>query len=269
MPNLNSLTAIDVYRVVLFALDTDGNIVSTDENAAEGTEFIAPVSFELSLGTPRTIPVVAQGRVKNTFLLPSVDAKTGTLTCAYDSQTLLTMATGTLQRTLGELKIVGEGTDKEGQEPLVGLLLSQLQAQDEDGLTVWRNVVISRARLSALNPAVNQEPLSRQYTIVASPSTKALWHETFTLANYGFTSAAQLGIHSENKLNIVGWTGDGVEDTFNFPADKPAISNAKTTVFNFATGAVVAGSTTTPFETWVATSAPANGAKLACIYEYE
>jgi hypothetical protein len=269
MPDLNNLTALDVYRVVLFPLDADGNLSSVDENAAEGTEFIAPVSFELSLGTPRTIPVVAQGRVKNTFLMPSVDAKSGTLTCAYDSQTLNAMVTGLVQRTLGELKIMAEGTDKEGQEPLVGLLLSQLQAQNEDGLTIWRNVVIPRARLAPLNPAVNQEPLSRQYTIVASPSTKTLWHETLTLANYGCTSAAQLGIHSENKLNIVAWTGDGAEDEFMFPADKPAISNAKTSVFNFATGAIVSGTTSTPFAKWVAAAAPADGVKLACIYEYE
>jgi hypothetical protein len=265
---LDIVTAIDVYRVVAFPLASDGSLPSVDNSAYEGVEFSGPVSFELNLGAPRTIPVVAQGRVLDTFLLPSIEAKTGTLRCAYDVQTLNALLTGVNQTTVGEAKVVDEGTNKEGQEILVGLLLQQLQAHNESGLTVWRTDIIPRARLSPSNPPMNAETLVKEYTMVAASSSKRLWYETLTTATHGCTSAHKQNVLTEYKLNIVGWTGDGAETTFNFPADKPPSENAKVKVFNFTTGVEVAGALNV-YPEWVASVAPASGAKLAAVYEYE
>lgn len=264
---LDIVTAIDVYRVVAFPLGADGSLPSVDESPYEGVEFTGPVSFEFNLGAPRTIPVVAQGRVLDTFLLPSIEAKTGTLRCAYDVQTLNAMLTGVNQTTVGEAKVIDEGTDKEGQEILVGLLLQQLQAHNESGLTVWRTDIIPRARLTPSNPAMNAEALTKEYTMVAASSAKRLWYETLTVATHGCTSAHKQNVITEYKLNIIGWTGDGATTTFNFPADKEPVENAKVKVYNFTTGLVVAGALNV-YPEWVASVAPTSGAKLACVYEY-
>jgi hypothetical protein len=265
---LDIATAIDIFRVVAYPLTSDGSMPSVDNSAFEGVEFTGPVSFELNLGAARTIPVVAQGRVRDTFLMPSIEAKTGTLRCAYDVQTINALLTGVNQTTVGEAKVVDEGTDKEGQEILVGLLLQQLQAHDEDGLTIWRTDFLPRARLSPSNPAMNAEVLAKEYTIVAASSRRRLWYETLTTAVHGCTSAHKQNVLTENKAHVIGWTGDGTETTFNFPEDKPPSENAKVKVYNFTTGLAVAGALNV-YPEFVASSAPADGAKLACFYEYE
>lgn len=274
---LDIYTSIDVNRVVAFPLNNDGTFNLTEDlcgggvqDLYEGVEFEGPTGFEVTFGAPRSIPVVAQGQVQATFLLPSIEAKTGVLRCAYDKLTLSAMLSGTKIDTVGESKWTPQDTDKSGSEPLVALLLQQLQAKDEDGSLVWHNNVIHRATVVPDPVSYNAEVMVKTYNLAMSRSSKRMWGETYTLATHGVTEASMDDGISSYKYNIGIWMGNGEYTTFNLPAGKPTKTTAKTKVWDFTTGAARAGTwdAATDGLVFTPTVMPADGAVLVCAYEH-
>lgn len=271
-------TALDVHRVVAFPLNNDGTF-SVDEDASgggrqdlyEGVEFEGPVGFDVSFGAPRQIPVVAQGQVQATFILPSIEARTGVLRCAYDKLTLSAMLAGLSVDTIGEAKALPEDTDKSGQETLVALLLQQLQAKDDDGALVWRSDVVHRATVVPSPTGYSAEVMVKEYNIAMSRSSKRMWGESYALGTHGCEEATKDVVVSSYKWNIGVWIGNNEYTTFNLPAGKPAKTSAKAKVWDFATGAARAGSwnASTDATTFTPTVKPPDNLVMVVCYEHE
>src|SRR3990167_4512044 len=248
-------TALDVNRVAAFPLNNDGsfdlssvNLCATNgvQDLYEGVEFAGPVGFDVSFGAPRQIPVVAQGQVQATFILPSIEPRTGVLRCAYDKLTLDAMLAGLSVDTIAEAKAYPEDTDKSGQETLVALLLQQLKAKDDDGSLVWRSDVIHRATIVPSPTGYSAEVMVKEYNLAMSRSSKRMWGESYSLATHNCLEATKDVVISSYQWNIGVWCGDNVLTTFNLPTGKPAKTSAKAKVWNFVSGAAEAG-------TWNAT----------------
>ena len=271
---LDTAWGLDIYRVVLFPLFTSGTnkggMQAVDENAYEGVDVPGPVSFEFSFGTPRTVANVSQGRVNDTIILPSTDPKTAVLRCSYTSQVLNALLTGVNITTVGAAKVMEDGTDLEGQEIQCGLLLSQLQSHDDDGNVIWVTELCPKATLVPSPVSYNAEALVKEYTIGLSQSTKRIWGETLTLVTHGCTKAVKSQVVSDNRFNLVGWLGDCVATDFLLPTDKPALTSAAAKVWNYATGAAVAGTwdLATLATTFTPTVTPDALDLLICSYEY-
>ena len=269
-------TALDVNRVVAFPLNNDGSFNLTEDlcgggvqDLYEGVQFEGPVGFDVSFGAPRQIPVVAQGQVQATFILPSIEARTGILRCAYDKLTLSAMLSGLVVDTIGEAKAISEDTDRSGQETLVGLFLQQLQAKDGDGSLIWRSDVVNRATIVPSPTNYSAEVMVKEYNIAMSRSSKRLWGETYSLVTHGHLEATKDIILSAYQYNIGVWMGNGEYTTFNLPTGKPTKTTAKTKVWDFTTGAARAGTwdAATGGMVFTPTVMPADGAVLVCTYE--
>lgn len=276
---LDGYTAIDVYRAVGFPLNNDGtfDVPSEDPSGGgvktlyEGIEFLAPVGLEFSLGEPRSIPVVAQGQVLTTFNLPSTDAKTATLTAAYEKYSVDTALTDTKIDTVGGMKLMGIDNNKSGQEKLFGFYISQLQAHAESGDSMWASVMLNRVRIKPNRPNFTSDPLAKQFSMTLSRSTKRLWGQTYSEVTHGRTSDVGDSILSEYKLNMGVWIGNAEYTSFDLPADKLAVTSAKATVYDFATGAARAGTwdASTNALTFTPSVLLADNAALFVVYEHE
>jgi hypothetical protein len=269
---INTYTAIDVSRVTAFALNNDGTFNLTAPQAAlhEGVEFEGPTSFEVNFGAPRVIPVVAQGQTQATFILPSIEARTGMLRTAYDKLTLDALLGATKIDTIGAAKAMPEDSNKSGQEILCALLLQQLQAKDEDGQLIWRSDVVHRATLVPSPTSYTAEPLVKEYQIAMSRSSKRMWGESYSLATHGCLEATKdIGL-SQYKLNIGVWVGDNIVTAFTLPTGKPSRTNGSAVVYDFDTGAARAGTwnATTAATTFTPTVKPTAGKVLVCVYEH-
>jgi hypothetical protein len=278
MANLDKYDAIDIYRVVAYPLNNDGTFDLTEDlcgggvqDLYEGIEFEAPTSFEMNFGTPRQVPVLAQGQVQDTFMLPSIDPKTAILRTAYDYQTLQALLTNTKVDTVGASKWVGMDTDQAGNEKLVGLLLSQLQAHDESGNTVWHNYVLNRARIMPNHPGFSDAVNVKEYNMALSRSSKRLFGDTYTLATHGYEEAVGNDGLSEYKFNIGIWMGNGEYTTFNLPSGKPARVTSAAKVWDQTTGATRAGAwdAATDALVFTPTVMPADGTIMVVTYEYD
>ena len=274
MSPLDTYTSIDVNRVTAFPLTNAGAFDLTAPQTAlyEGVEFEGPVGFDVSFGAPRQIPVVAQGQVQATFILPSIEARTGTLRCAYDKLTLAAMLGGLTVDTIGTAKAIAEDTDRSGQETLVALLLQQLQAKDESGALIWRSDIVHRATIVPSPTSYTAEPLVKEYQIAMSRSSKRMWGESYTLATHGCLEATKDVGLSQYKFNIGVWVGDNIVTAFTLPTGKAARLSSSAKVWDFVTDAARAGSwnnggvQSTTFTPGVK---PTSGVVLVCVYEHD
>lgn len=246
---LDGYTAIDIYRATAFPLNNDGTFDLPTEDPSgggiqdlyEGVVIPAPVGLDFSLGEIRSIPVVAQGQVQTTFNLPSTDAKTATLRGAYEKLSVDATMTNTIVDTIGAMKAMGIDNDKQGQEKLMAFVVSQLQAHDESGNTIWSNVLLHRARIKPNRPNLAADPMAKEYMMTLSRSQKRMWGETYSNSTHGRTEDIGDVVLSQDKLVVGLWVGNNEYTTFNLPADKPAVTSARAKVWDVATGAERAG----------------------------
>lgn len=246
---LDGYTALDVYRVAGFPLNNDGTFDADEDlcgggiqDLYEGLPFLAPTGLDFNLGAPRLIPVVAQGQVQVTFQLPSIDAKTATLRAAFEKLSLDAKLTGTKVDTpFGTAKALGIDNEKSGQEILMGLMISQLQAKDDGGNLMWANVILHRATIKPNRPSMTDTPMAKEYNLALSRSLMRLWGEAYTEATHGRTEDIGDVILTSYKLGVGIWIGNGEYTDFNLPAGKLAYDTSEAKVWDVATGAARAG----------------------------
>jgi len=277
--SLDGYTALDVYRVIGFPLDNDGTF-DVDEDACggglqdlyEGLPFLAPTGLDWNLGAPRLIPVVAQGQVQVTFQLPSTDAKTATLRAAFEKLSTDVKLTNTLVDTpFGTAQAMGIDNDKSGQEVLMGLMVSQLQAKNEDGNLMWASVVLHRATIKPNRPSMTDAPMAKEYNLALSRSTKRLWGETYTEVSHGRTEDIGDVVLSGYKLGMGVWVGNDEYTEFYLPSGKLAYDTDEAKVWDVATGAARAGAwdESTDAETFTPTVTPSAGTVMFVTWQYK
>lgn len=276
---LDGYTALDVHRVIGFPLNNDGTF-DADEDACdtgiqdlyEGLPFLAPTGLDWNLGGPRLIPVVAQGQVQVTFQLPSIDAKTATLRAAFEKLSTDVKLTNTLVDTpFGTAQAMGIDNDKSGQEILMGLMVSQLQAKNEDGNLMWASVILHRATIKPNRPSMTDAPMAKEYNLALSRSTKRLWGESFSETTHGRTEDIGDVVLSSYKLGLGLWRGNGINTTFDLPAGKLAYDTTEAKVWDVATGAERAGAwdSATDAQVFTPTVMPTDGLDMFVTWQYK
>lgn len=267
---------VDVYRALFFPIDSTGGIdhpgypdLAATE-AYEGLEFTGPKSLALNLGAPRAIVNVAQGRVQDTIYLPSIEAKTAEFHLSYIDQVTFAALSAVKTRVVGAGRSMPFGTDKQGLEIDGIFMISQLAFHDEDGITNWHNYLLPRARAIVNMPSFDENAIDVTVNLSLGQSSKHVWGQTLTEATDGALKMHGLDHITSDRFNVVAWLADGVEDTFLFPTDKPALSNFATTfeLWDYAAGTEVTAGITKSTTGVVYGAAPADGKLLIGIYEY-
>jgi len=265
-------TPLEMARMKFYPLNSSGYIDAPSypvpaTTPFNGYEFLHPKTFTVNLGTPRLIPVPAQGQVWTTFVLPSLDAKTGEAHLAYMDLDTFAVLSNTKVHTIAGSRVGGLGTNKQGLE-LSGILLVQnLKFHDENGLDAWHSYIFPRVTCVFQPPAVNENVADVTVTISLSSSKKHITGAAFTEADHGFKSAVGLEVVSWGQLNLVAWNTDNSEHTFLLPDDAQALDTFVDTevVYDQTDGSLVAG--TPAADEFIADSAPAYSKVLLGWYE--
>lgn len=266
----------DVYRATFFPIRSDGGINAPDypvaaETPYEGLEFVGPKSMTLNLGAPRSIVNVAQGAVQDTIYLPSIDAKTAEFHVSYLDQATFAELSRVKQRTIGGGVGVPLGTDKQGLEIAGTFMISQLAWHDEDGVEAWHNYLIPRARAIVQWPSFNDAAIDVTINLSLSATRKHVWGQTLSETNDGALKMHAWDHQTFNRLNIVAWLADGVEDVFLFPVNKqPIAANIADTltVWDYAAGTQITSGFVATAPNVDFTTAPTADKLLIGVYEY-
>lgn len=257
---------VDSYLSRFFILNSDGSLKAVDTDPLEPTVIDGPRTFDLTPAESGVVVNIGNGRVRDTIYRAPREASRAELRVGYDQLDVISALTGVNVYTIGEMKAIGRLTNRQGSEPDVAILLTQ-RGHDENGLTRYKTYIIPKSKCPPTDSSMNDNASEMRYPITISNSKKEIWGEAYTVSKHGFTDTGYLTVITEGIPHIVAWQGDGVEDTFLLPTDKPAISTDKLTVYNWDTGLQYLTGITKSV-TDVVFDYPSTGL-LVAVYEYE
>ncbi len=257
--------AVGARSAVVFALNANGRPDASSPTPYEGLDFSGPKAFSLTVPEPRRIVHTGADRVLAVDFLPATEPATGELRVPHDNHEIDALLTATNAYAVAEAAFMSEGTDKQGFEPQVGLLLYQQALDMDSGLRRWRGFVIPKARCIPMTPGMEENPVDVRYALAMTPVTQHLWGAALSVGTEGVTEAQFFRFITEYKPKVVAFKGDGATTDFLFPSDAPAVNVDKIAAWQNGTD-VTSG--ITKATTGITFSvAPADGDDIVVWYE--
>lgn len=233
--SMQDIWGADTYRAVAIPL-VNGIPAATGPTVFEGYELDGIQDFVPNNINPRAITLVAQGRVKDTIYLPSLDAVTAVLHSGYDQPDLMAAIQDVKKRTLGGVDYVPHITNKQGVEPDFAFFVQQLVSHQEDGTTMWHTYIIPKGRILPQLSPFNQNAGQYTYNMSLSKTKKNIFGEPLDETNYGATEATIIDAFSPDIWNIVFFKADGYEGDFLVPTGKQISDLTGAKIFDFSGG---------------------------------
>lgn len=215
----------------VFALNANGSPAATDENPYEGLQFKGSTAFELNIPDARKITGLGEDGVTQVVWLPPNEAIDGRLNVEASDPALISMLDGINIVTEGEFTLAGMGTNKQGFEPQVAMLLYQAARGLETGKTYWHSYIIPSAQVIRKGHGMNAEKGVTVYQVAPNKTTKHLWEKEFEEATEGFINAQVIEAWSNNPLRITSFLGDNATTEFLFPLNFPTVNVASIRVY--------------------------------------
>lgn len=280
MANPNEAMTQVGLRFVRAALrDTDGAIaVPAGQPTATGyagLKLARANALTATVPEPNRVQATGDDRVYHTFQLPPDETVSGELRCTATDQAVIALLTGVNVFGTSPIRMVGVGTDKQGEEPAV-ILWGCSQAVDSDPSgdmsAGWLTYIFLNALCTPRPGGKERASISEvTYAMVGNDSAKSFLGQAFTTATHGFTNAPLLLVATDGKFGMCAWVQGGAATTvFNLPAGEfPLTAGTTPEVWvngvKQTSGVTVNGTLgTVTFET-----APAQGAKIVALYEYD
>ena len=260
----------------VYVLDANGVPDAPDEEPYIGLQTVGAKAYELTIPDARRIAHTGDDTVLAQDVLPRLEVSSGTLRVARLDHDVFAALTNTTDAEIGESKIIGFGTNKQGLEPSIAALLYQ-QAKDADsGVRKWAGYILPSSQ-AVINPAtLNENAPEFQFSLLPSASAQYPWGIAFDDTVEGFTRAELLGFETDNLPMICAWLQTGVLDEFDFPEGMFPVSGDKVhAVAVIETDGEVTDVTATTIIDEVAGTLTLSGyivapadAKIVCWYEY-
>lgn len=262
------------YRA--YELTSAGLINATSNTEAyEGVHVAGVRAFSVTDPGPRRVSHYGDDHVLDVDSLPPTEGFTAEVRTAKVDFAADALFSGVSTQTVGEAKERALGTDKEGEEAQVGLILFQqgLDAStgSDKGARRWFSNVFPKALVRRKPRSMGESTEETVYDVTPQIVTQRLWGDALEAATDGYAQAQVFEYITEDKPHIVGWQQDGGAATteFPFPSDKPAAAVGKVHVVTEAGVVVTPTTTLTTALQFDATDKPAANAILMAFYEYE
>jgi hypothetical protein len=252
----------------VFALNASDYLAASGVSAYEGLQVSGAKAFMVNVPDPRQIVHTGDDRVLQRDVLPSLEGVTAELRAARRDFAMHALLTGTNVNTIGEAETVGMGTDQQGNEPQVGMLLYQQALDADSGKRRWKSYVIPKAVVIPKAAEMNENPQEHVYSVTPYVVSQHLWGTPFSSgsAGDGFSQAQVIEMMTEYEPVLVGFRSSGSAQAYSFPADKPAASVDKIHAF---AGGVELTSEITKAVTGITTvgGTPVYGEVISVLYE--
>lgn len=261
--------AVGLRRAVIFALDANGYPAAPGTTVYEGIEIVGPKAFNLTIPEARRISHTGNDRVLALDYLPPLEGVSGELRVASNDIVAKALVSAVNTFIVGEANFMPWGTDKQGSELDLGMLLFQQSLDTDTKSRRWKFYLVPKGRTIPSPASMDENPAEDLYRVAPNPTTKHLWGTALVAGTEGATESALFEGMSEGKPNIVAFKGDGTVVAFVLPTGKPATATAKMKIWqNGVVKAVGTGLASLTVTTITFTAAPANGDMVVVWYEY-
>ena len=249
----------------LYELNASGTPKATGTSAYEGLQFQGSTAFELSVPDARKLTGLGEDGITQVVFLPPTDGADGKLNVEAADPALAALLDGTRVASLGEISLVGIGTDKQGFEPQVGLMLYQAARGLTTGAVYWHTFFIPSAQVVRKSGGMNAEKAVTVYQVAPNRVSRHLWGAAFSNAVEGYLSGQVIEDWSNYPLRLASFLADGTAVDFSFPANWPAVQTAGIRVFRNGSEVLTGLTKLTGKVTF--TSAPTTGDRLDILRE--
>lgn len=266
------------YRLAFYGvIDTDGILIGGDGTApvagnADGKPMIrllGATTAPVQLTESESVPIPGDDGVLGQFQFESSDLPAGVIEFSVRDLVFEAIANGALVETLGTDAYAIENQPDFDPASLTMILTRRAQqfSSAGKGQARWESLLLHNVVATPLGSNYEiKAPAVYAYRISLSKSDRRATGQTLTNATMGTKTSVGTTVMTENPLHMVAYTGDNTAVTFNLPFTP--ISVAKTKVFVNGVGVTV-NSVNVANKTFTLSSAPANGAKVVALYEYE
>jgi len=276
--SVNEITTGVGLRHVRIALrDTDGTIEVLGSPAAgeaySGHQVEGAVALTVTIPESQRLPASGDDRVYYSFLMPPTESPSGELRVSKTDVDIIALLTGTLEFGSPEVRKVGLGTDKQGEEPAI-IMWGYRQSVDTEegsatfGQACWQTYFLLNAKANIRPSTMEMGVVSEWvYSVVANDATVTELGVDFSLAIHGFEKAPIIFAISSGKLYLDAFEGAGAEAEFTLTKASYLI-NATSTLCVTVEGVAVAFTQAAGVVT-ITAGAPAANEKIMIEYEYE
>jgi hypothetical protein len=270
-PN-NLHRAVGFRHCRIYKLDANGYLFANGATAYEGLELSGPKTLEVTKPESRQISHTGSDRVLAVDVLPTSDPVTAVITASGTDFDLEALISNVNVITQGEMKLLGQATDEQGDEPQVAILGFRQSLDGSTGGRRWDLIWLPSARIIANGHMMNENPDEKTYNVYPTVVNKYPYGVDFAVGTEGYTEAQYIDGIAENKPHAVTFLGDGTDVDFDLPTDKPATSTAKMKVWHLvdSTGVITDVTSTVTLAVGSVTfgAAPASGDSVFVVYEY-
>ena len=264
--------AVGFRQARFYELDERGLIKAVDENVYEGLQVPSVRALEMTIPDVRRIAHIGDDRIAAQDILPRIEPSSGVLRVGRNDYDIYALITGTISRTVGEMKKIGYATDKQGTEVDVGLLAFQQSLDAVAKTRRYRGYMFSSVRAIEAPGSMDENPAEYTFALQPQVSTMSLWGEPYVELTDGYLESEFDEVMTVGYPHVVAWLGDGIVTKFTFATARPASATAKihgvwvaAAAADYATidaTVVLAVDGVTP------TVMPAAGDLVICVYEY-
>ncbi len=260
------LLGVGATHAYAFLLNANGLPAATSTTPYGGIRLYGAQSFTLNIPEPQRITHYGDTHVLAVDYLPPREGSTAELRVAVnDSQAIATL-TGVSVADVGGADAVPLGTDRQGSEPTVGIVISQQTLNQDTGVRYWRTIVIPRARMIPVPPSLDDNPAAVTFRCALSPSRYHLWGAELDVATDGASQATIVEMHSAGRVKLLAYQGDGSTTTFDLDDDFPIVDEGSGVVW--VNGTEVSATFSETNNNFTLSSAPSNGSIIVVKYEW-
>jgi len=216
--------AVGLKRAVLFQLDANGYPLAVGTQAYEGVEIIGPKAYTLTVPESRKISHIGNDRVLAIDYLPPTEGVSGELRVGSNDIEAKALVSAVSVFPIGDGDAMPWGTDQQGFEEDVALLLFQ---QSLDAITKsrrWKYYLMPKARVVPSPASMDENAAEDRYTVAPNPTAFHLWGTALDVGTEGVTEMAFAEGMAVARPNIVAFKADGSTSSFLLPVGKPAKS---------------------------------------------
>jgi len=215
----------------VFELNTSGTPKAVGTTAYEGLQFQGSTAFELNVPDARKLTGLGEDGITQVVFLPPTDGADGKLNVEAADPALAALLDGTKVASVGEMSIVGIGTDRQGFEPQVGLMLYQASRGLLTGAVYWHHFFVPSAQVVRKSGGMNADKAVTVYQIAPNRVSKHLWGVGFLNAVEGYLSGQVIEAWSNYPMRVAAFVADGTAVDFSFPVNTPAVQTTGIKVF--------------------------------------
>lgn len=239
----DKLLPVGLQYAGVYALD--GNLIDppVDDIFYAGVEVVGPKAFTMNVPQARKITFTGNNVVLGVDYLPATEAMDGELSVSPVDLDLIAVLSGLSVQEIGPANGMPIATDKQGQEPQVGMIVYQQALSD--GVRFWRTLIFPSAKCIYMPSGMGETPEDTKYKVGPTVVKRHLWGTLLTRALHNCTNMQAFEVQSRYKPMLGAWRGSGASNEITFPDGFPAVNTDTIQVWDSTGAEVTSGITKT------------------------